>query len=497
MSFNKRKRIIVIGFDGASWDFLDPWIAEGSLPTFRYLIQNGVKGCLESTIPPVTFPAWRCYSSGKNPGKLGVYGFTKFYPNALRVRVCNSTYFKSRDVWDYLGRAGLKVAIIDMPGTYPPKKVNGIMVSETPFPTNDYVYPTEFRKTLKKINYKDFYEFEQLFLIAKRGKILKDILEVIKSRFRLLNVLLEDSSYSFIHLTIFPTDAIAHYLWNSEESLEIWKVIDMELKSIIQKINISNKKAKNYLFIISDHGMRLYKETFYLNTWLWKKGYLVLKKRKTFKLICNHLFKMIVINILKAFPHLSPYLKKILANSNILRTIGSLIFSPIEVISQNIDKRSKAIATSGGIYIINEKDKNLRKKLAIEIAEKLRHFKGRYGKVMRCVYLKEDIYKGPYLNEAPDVVYVASNEYDIKYSLSFKIFGGKHRWIATHKPEGIFIAYGYNIKKGVILSPKIKIYDIAPTILHIFGVPIPKDMDGRVLKEIIEEKSDIFKRKKS
>ena len=59
--------------------------------------------------------------------------------------------------------------------------------------------------------------------------------------------------------------------------------------------------------------------------------------------------------------------------------------------------------------------------------------------------------------------------------------------------NGIFLAYGHHMKRG----PKIadaKIYDIAPTILHVFGLPIPWDMDGLVLKEIFEEGSELARR---
>lgn len=62
-----------------------------------------------------------------------------------------------------------------------------------------------------------------------------------------------------------------------------------------------------------------------------------------------------------------------------------------------------------------------------------------------------------------------------------------------HSLSGIFLAYGPGIKKGNKINGS-KIYDIAPTILHILGIPIPRDMDGEVLKEIFESDSELANR---
>lgn len=70
----------------------------------------------------------------------------------------------------------------------------------------------------------------------------------------------------------------------------------------------------------------------------------------------------------------------------------------------------------------------------------------------------------------------------------------KDEWAGTHKVHGIFIAYGKDIKKNYKIN-EVKIYDIAPTILHIFNLPIPNDIDGKVLIEIFEPESEIARRK--
>jgi predicted AlkP superfamily phosphohydrolase/phosphomutase len=79
------KKVIIIGLDGATWNLIKPWADKGLLPTFKELMEKGVWGELESTVPPWTIPAWYSLFSGKSPVKLGFFSFMvrkgyNFYP---------------------------------------------------------------------------------------------------------------------------------------------------------------------------------------------------------------------------------------------------------------------------------------------------------------------------------------------------------------------------------------------------------------------------------
>jgi predicted AlkP superfamily phosphohydrolase/phosphomutase len=155
-------KTLALGLDGATWDILLPLIEEGKLPAFKKLLGEGVYGDLQSVIPPVTCPAWKCYSTGKNPGKLGVFWWVDVNKESGKIVMPNAYSFKSRDLWDYLGDKGFKVGIINMPTTYPPKKVNGFMVSGFGMPMDKkfdfqqpYTYPNELQEELEaKYDYK-------------------------------------------------------------------------------------------------------------------------------------------------------------------------------------------------------------------------------------------------------------------------------------------------------------------------------------------------------
>jgi len=116
--------------------------------------------------------------------------------------------------------------------------------------------------------------------------------------------------------------------------------------------------------------------------------------------------------------------------------------------------------------------------------------------VIKRVYRKEEVYSNCG-EETPDLIIYPNDGYVISEHVGMdgKIWGyerGRNRWKSTHDRYGIFIAYGKDIKTGNVNA---RIYDIAPTILHIFGLPIPRDMDGRVLREIFKEGTEYAIRK--
>jgi predicted AlkP superfamily phosphohydrolase/phosphomutase len=116
-------------------------------------------------------------------------------------------------------------------------------------------------------------------------------------------------------------------------------------------------------------------------------------------------------------------------------------------------------------------------------------------KAFAQVYRRTDIYTGEYIQNAPDIVVLPNEGFDVGANFNkLWYFPREEGWSAVHKLHGIFIATGPKIRKGLKIEG-VKIYDLAPTIMHIFGLPIPSDIDGRVLKEIFETDSELSKKK--
>ena len=120
-------KLLIIGIDGATLDLILPWVESEHLPTIGRLIKSGVHGDLASTLPPVTSPAWPTFMTGCNPGKHGVFDFIQ--PTGSDFSLVNATKIKQPTIWQRLSSAGYRVGVLNVPVTYPPKPLNGFMIS--------------------------------------------------------------------------------------------------------------------------------------------------------------------------------------------------------------------------------------------------------------------------------------------------------------------------------------------------------------------------------
>lgn len=135
------KKVFVVGLDGASWQLLEPWIEKGELPTLARLFRQSAHGTLLSTIPCRTSPALPAFYTGKNPGALGVFDFTRSDGSLVR-----SQDVEYKTIWDVLGEVGYKSCVVNLSTIYPPQKINGVMVSGAcPFRNSEYTYPKEIQ----------------------------------------------------------------------------------------------------------------------------------------------------------------------------------------------------------------------------------------------------------------------------------------------------------------------------------------------------------------
>ena len=122
-------RVFIIGWDGATFDLIKPWVADGKLPNIAEVLENGAHGELGSTLPPMTFPAWSSFMTGKNPGKHGIYDFTRLRPGTYDLEFVNGGERKAPSFWKLLSDSGRRVISISVPCTYPPEPVRGIILS--------------------------------------------------------------------------------------------------------------------------------------------------------------------------------------------------------------------------------------------------------------------------------------------------------------------------------------------------------------------------------
>lgn len=456
----KNPTVIAIGLDGASWNVLLPMIKRNKLPTFKKLIKNGAWGHLKSCVPFVTSPAWKCLSTGKNPGKLGVYWWVIFDKKQKTFSIPYSTDFKSKDLWDYLSGNKLKCGIINMPLTYPPKPINGFVISGFPI-GKKFTYPYILEEEIKKMGYKS----PNMIPEFSKYKLLKENLEVIKQRFGISLKLFNKYKPNFLFLTLFSTNLIQRKFQKNKKIIELmWVLVDKEINKFISKV----ARRDAYLIIFSDHGSVETKAIFFINEWLKRNGYI--KTKPSLVSLKSYIPSSLEswIGLVRRF--LSP----------IIIPFRSLL--SFRVSSKPINwGETTAYNLGWGIYIFdktsNEKYETVRDSLMNQL-RKIRDPKSK-KKIFKWVKKREKVYEGDYVKYAPDIAFIPNEGYEFNYRFSKRCWDYSSQIEGTKCQNGLFIVNGPNVKKGKIKDAKI--YDIAPTILQIFGINKPFDIDGKTL----------------
>ena len=517
----EKEKVIVIGLDGATFDLLTPWMDEGRLPNLKKIRENGVSGELESVIPPITGPAWSSFMTGKNPGKHGVYYFFQDRGGGSINFVTNRSRLGTT-LWKYLSDYGEKVVVLNVPTTYPPEEINGVMISDflTPQGKRDFIYPTHLVDELEE-------RFGEYPLHMKTPAFAPNLSESNVERFlhelnSNLAQKLETAAYlmdeidpDFVMLHIWETDRIQHELWNLiDEShpryhkdlsakykgkiIDFYVEMDKGLGDLIQKMG-----SDPSVFIISDHGFGPIHKCIDLNVWLLNEGYIKIKKGLGTKL--RHLlwklgftnefiFKILLKTIFKSRSKLLE--KKPEDVVNVIQGVKNKLFFSFEDIDWSETKAYCRIGIGGinvnvkgrephGTVEAGEEYEKVRASIKAGLQELQDDADGK--KIDGKIYFREEIYSGDCIDGAPDIMYLSLDSgYLAGNAVGFtsnRVITDNLVWFGNHRTNGILLAEGKCLRQGEQIK-EAGIIDLAPTILHLMGYGVPKDMDGRVLEEI-------------
>ena len=467
-------KVMVIGLDGATWNLIKPWIDEGKLPTFKKLIDSGAWGPLESTIPPITIPAWVSMFSGKNPGKFGVMDFkvVSFDSNGLHTMLATSRYWRGILLWDILSRRDIKSLILNIPGTYPPYPINGHLIALDFAPWTSNTYPREIENILYKEL--DLGKVKKIQEVAHKGKnaILNAIYDEENKILEILLRFSEIYNYDVAFVRFGIPDHVSHHSTNDDDMLECHIFMDNILKKILKSIDF------DYLLVVSDHGIEKRNERFNINDVLRGLGLLKLKKDKLHLLVFSCIYPIII----KYFRTIILRMYHLISKSKSKEIIAggvageSISFALIDWTKTRAFGYSSVPTMFCPVYTQSIDANEFIKILG----------SSKYNDYIEEIIKTTNLYSGRYIDKLPQIIVKSKIPIFPHISLRSTV---KSSNFYTHSLNGIFLAYGEGIKKGCKID-KAKIYDIAPTILHILGLPIPNDMDGRVLMEIFEEDSE-------
>ncbi len=505
-----RPRVVVLGLDGATFTILRPWMEAGYLPNLARLAHEGVHGKLESVVPPYSAPAWVSLVTGKGPGKHGIVDFWRYDPSTDERWPVDASNVGTVALWDILGEHGRLVGAVNVPLTYPPRLINGVMVSGMMTPGEDtpYTHPPELKNWLKEVA--GDYEADPYTSVDRTSAFLKRVLYWVERREVAHLRLLESRPFDFFINVVQALDPIQHHFWRvldeshpNHDDNEAGRLRPLLLRcyQAVDKVvghRLGMLDGRTTLFVVSDHGFGPVYRRFNVNRFLLEHGFLALEG--------------------DAMPH--PLRSQVVEG---IRTVGRMLDvlnlrgrlldnRQREALRRRLDKsaapavdwlRTRVYYTgltgqalyvnlvgreATGIVPHGEPYEEVRDSLIAALVNL--HDPDTGEPVISAAYRREEVYTGSCLAQLPDVVfslrdrpYLPSEHMAaqaIIEPLPPESSGGRHY------PEGIFMAVGRGVRQGVVLDGA-HLIDVAPTILYALGLPVPGDMDGHVLTEVFTQ----------
>jgi predicted AlkP superfamily phosphohydrolase/phosphomutase len=471
---NSIKKVIIIGVDGGDWNVINKLIEQGKLPNLEKLMKEGSWGNLTSTEPPVSPISWTSIATGKKSEKHGITGFSFRSPGMYEPLMMNSYFLKSKTLWEILNENTKTTNILCWFYCPLPEKMKGFLVPGALCPN----YGEKGQKTYPP-NIVEEIEYLELPNITTSQDHMIEIAENNVNTIKKNAIhLMKEYNYDFFALVFDDTDFIQHYFWKywepekfkdvSQEDIKkygefiprVYEAVDNSIGQIINNID-----ENTIIILVSDHGFQAQE---------WKYFY------NDFNILLEELDLLKFTNITNKNNIDWLQTKAYYCEEDIvLRGSG-------QGICINLKQRE-----SNGIINQGKESEDLKEEIIkllsnITILETKEH-------------LFSNIYKQENKNSSIDIEFqINDNISNLDYPQNLSVILPNNKIIqmkefmydsnlsGTHEKNGIFLARGKYIKDNTVIK-NATVYDITPTILYIYDVPIPKDIDGRVLTEIFDK----------
>ncbi len=504
------RRVLIFGIDGATLDLIRPWAQEGYLPNLARLMADGVQGDLESTLPPVTSPAWPTFMTGCNPGKHGVFDFIR--PQGDGFALVNATSIRQPTLWQILSEAGLQVATMNVPVTYPAQPVNGFMITGllSPSQGGNICFPADLLNRYESELGPYRITPRVQYAPGAEKEFIADVYDLIETHGRWGLHLMQHETWDVFMLHFLSLDVMQHAMWRfmdhqhpRHEASEFENAIrdgyarvDAAIGRMLEQVD-----DNTVVLAMSDHGFGPLNAIVNLNNFLLEKGLLQLKRDPWTRFKAWAFRRGIT-------PATVFHWLAALGMQNIVARVSKDTRNKVVGKFLSYDSvdwsRSKAYSMGhvGQIYlnlagrephgIVTENDYDA---VLDEVVSALQELENEQGQPLATRMVRRSkVYHGPYATYGPDL-HVELDHYNM---ISFPLFATDGKIISQqirgdsgcHRSEGILIATGPGIRQKAAVEGA-HLRDLAPTIMYLVGLPVPSHMDGRVLENILDHEPDI------
>ena len=493
------KKVIIIGIDSGTWDVFNPVIERGKMLFLKELRDAGCQGVLRSTYPPMTPPAWTSLMTGVYPGTHGVVDWEMYDVTTNRLRYTTSQSIAVETMWSYLSRLGYKVASLNLPQTYPPYPVNGVMVSGYGHPGREaeFTYPKKLkRQILERVPEYDVllrdWENDDMGDDSVFARVMASSKRSFENSYKLAELVTKRYGWDVMLVQIQQLDAILHRVWyyatpagwadrpdRAEQMFDMFECLDNTLGRLTQFA----EGANDLVVVVSDHGhgpcYAKVKPNFLLEEW----GFL---RRQDSS---RHIGLRLKRNILKMLG------RKMGHGQGSMDLIDrlKLDWSATQAVAAHV-------AHHGFVYL-NVKGRQKGglveqgepyQRLISELTERFLQVRDpQTGKrIFASAQTPQQLYGVADENSAcfGDLILGAADGYWPIRSLRGTKFiepQDQERPGGYHRREGMYILKGGDIKAGICLDADI--VDILPTIYAAIKVPIPDHLEGIVLEKCFKE----------
>ncbi len=442
-TFRSRRQVVVISIDGTPYSLLQRLMAAGHMPHFSQLVREGDFHELRSVYPAISSVAWSSFMTGQNPAKHGIFGFVDRQPGTLKTFVLTARHMQSRTLWEVLSAAGKRVLVMNVPVTYPPRPVNGILVGDFLSPDlQKAAYPPSIAPELEHLGYiidVDAWEGRQ-----NKAKLLMDVTNALVARERALFHFMAQETWDYVHCHVMETDRLHHFLWEEMELgdpryapgfFAFYQQVDAFLGRVRERL-----APQTTLIVLSDHGFCRLRQEVYVNTWLRQHGWLRFAKEPP----------------------------KVLEDMDPASVAYALDPGRIYL---NLRGREPHGTVSPGDEYERRRDEIIAAALALTDPDS-------GAPIIARAMRREEVYHGPLLERAADIILHPHNGYDLK--------GALYKETLTFKGSELVGMHTYEDASLYIRGRKITaehpwVADLMPTVLRLLDVPLPPDLDGTPL----------------
>lgn len=406
---HNRNKAVVVGLDGVPFSLLHDLIQRGLTPNMKSIFDKGYFGQMGVTIPEISSISWSSFMTGTQSGEHNIFGFMDLEPGTYKLFFPNYQHLMAPTLWDDLAAKGKKSVVINMPATYPAKEINGALISGfVAVDINKAVFPIDILPQLKSLDYR--IDLNTMKAREDHDFLFEDLDLTLKGRERAVDLLWDQIDWDLFVVVITGTDRLMHFLWSAygdekhpfhQKFLDYFSKVDTFIGKIINKFEKLNKNAEgeNRFYMLSDHGFTGIKSEVYLNRWLQENGYL-------------HFTNTQPKTIMDIGPESTAFVmdpSRVHINLKEKYPFGTVSKADYERVRKELKEGFESITFShNGDKIINK------------------------------VYLKEELFDGPFVDNAPDLVLLSNHGYDLKGIVSKNEVFGRTNLTGMHTQNDAF-----------------------------------------------------------